>query len=181
MKGLCFHYKFSIHRAVIKVIFCTIDSICTAVAAQHFPDRLQWYQVTILRNCLSDNLTAMTFAEKSQFWDASSTGLLLDYLFCFYKAQPHFWGRWDFAHNYKVPAGGTLRSPSPVIRYVIQLGELERLQNIWLDYAVGKIYQHALSWDAASCVESQNKQQGAWFFPARYQCLGLGFAIWNEH
>lgn len=53
---------------------------------------------------------------------------------------------------------------------MIQLGILETLSNIWLDYAVLWVWFtdiHALACDVVACVESWNKQQGALFFPDR--------------
>lgn len=59
-----------------------------------------------------------------------------------------------------IPIGGTLRRSPPETGYVRQLGELETLGNIWLDYAVswvGFIDIHPLPCDVAACVESWNK------------------------
>lgn len=56
-----------------------------------------------------------------------------------------------------IPIGSTLRRSPPETGYVRQLGELETLGNIWLDYAVswvGFIDIHALPCDVAACVES---------------------------
>ena len=79
-----------------------------------------------------------------------------------------------------IPTGGTLRRPPPVTGYVIQLGELETLGNIWLDYAVswvGFIDIHALPCDAAGCVESSRVLCSS----HQDQCLGCGFSMANEH
>lgn len=83
---------------------------------------------------------------------------------------PCFQGKWNFSHNYMIPIGVIFRWPHPVTAQVIQLGKLDTLGNIWLDYTVLWVRStdiHALACDATACVESWSKQQGALFFPDR--------------
>lgn len=82
-----------------------------------------------------------------------------------------------------IPVGGTLRRPPPATRYMIQLGELETVGNLWLDYAVswvGFIDIHTLPCDTAACIESWNKQQDALFFPARITAWDMG-VLWEKN